>query len=537
VRGYERLGGKEYREDIVDQLHAGGTAASLIVNAVARYSDRPALADGNIRWSYREFGDAVGRFIALFRSVGLKRGDALSVLAGNRAESWAAISAAMVMGLRYTPLHPMAAEDDHVFIISDAEIDALIVEAGKFAPRGLAIKSRVPSLKHVLSFGPVEGARDLLPELPKVAPAPIVDESDVNAIAWLAYTGGTTGRSKGVMLPHRVVTTMATLLYADWDWPPEIRFLAATPISHAAGVTLYPVMMRGGFTRLVQGFEAEAYCRVVAEEKITAAFLVPTLIYALIDAPDLRARYDMSSLDMIVYGAAPMSPDRLREGMDIFGPVFVQLYGQTEAPQCITTMRKIDHDDSKPGRLGSCGRPNPLVDVKLFDSEMREVAIGEPGEICVRGTLVMDGYWKRSEATEEAFRGGWLHTGDVAIKDEEGYLYIVDRTKDMIISGGFNIYPREVEDALMSHQAVASAAVIGVPDDKWGEAVKAFVVLKSGANNGAAELQAHVKEKRGAPWSPKTIEFVAEIPVTGLGKIDRKALRAPYWEGRQRGVA
>lgn len=521
----------------MDQLHAGGTAGSLIVNAVARYGDRPALADGNIRWSYREFGDAVGRFIALFRSVGLKRGDALSVLAGNRAESWAAISAAMVMGLRYTPLHPMAAEDDHVFIIGDAEIDALIVEAGKFAPRGLAIKTRVPSLKHLLSFGPVESACDLLAELPKVAPAPLVDESDVNSIAWLAYTGGTTGRSKGVMLPHRVVTTMATLLYADWDWPPEIRFLAATPISHAAGVTLYPVMMRGGFTRLVQGFEAEAYCRVVAEEKITAAFLVPTLIYALIDAPDLRARYDMSSLDMIVYGAAPMSPDRLREGMEIFGPIFVQLYGQTEAPQCITTMRKIDHDDSKPGRLGSCGRPNPLVDVKLFDSEMREVAIGEPGEICVRGTLVMDGYWKRPEATEEAFRGGWLHTGDVAIKDEDGYLYIVDRTKDMIISGGFNIYPREVEDALMSHQAVASAAVIGVPDDKWGEAVKAFVVLKAGANNGAAELQAHVKEKRGAPWSPKTIEFVADIPVTGLGKIDRKALRAPYWEGRQRGVA
>ena len=240
---------------------------------------------------------------------------------------------------------------------------------------------------------------------------------------------------------------------------------------------------------------------------------------------------------MIVYGAAPMSPDRLREGIDIFGSIFVQLYGQTEAPQCITTMRKIDHDVTKPGRLGSCGRPNPLVDVKLFDSDMREVGVGEAGEICVRGTLEMDGYWKRPEATEEAFRGGWLHTGDVAVKDAEGYFYIVDRTKDMIISGGFNIYPREVEDALMAHHAVASAAVIGIPDDKWGEAVKAFVVLKAGANNDAAELQAHVKAKRGAPWSPKSIDFVSEIPVTGLGKIDRKALRAPYWEGRTRGVA
>jgi fatty-acyl-CoA synthase len=530
----------------LNQLHSGGTAGSLVVNAVARFGDRPAIADGTIRWSYREFGDAVGRFITLFRSIGLRKGDAVSILSGNRAESWAAIAAAMVMGLRYTPLHPMAAEDDHAFIIEDAEIDALIVEAGKFAPRGLAIRARVPALKHLLSFGAVEGARDLLAEFSGAAPAPLVDESDSEAIAWLAYTGGTTGRSKGVMIPHRALITMTVLLYADWDWPAEIRFLAATPISHAAGVTLYPILLRGGFVRLVQGFETEAYCRVIEQEKITAVFLVPTLIYALIDAKDIRARFDLSSLDMIVYGAAPMSPDRLREGIRIFGNVFVQLYGQTEAPQCITTMRKTDHDDSKPGRLGSCGRPNPLVDVRLFDAEMREVGAGEPGEICVRGTLVMNGYWKRPEATAEAFRGGWLHTGDVAVQDAEGYLYIVDRTKDMIISGGFNIYPREVEDALMAHDAVASAAVIGIPDDKWGEAVKAFVVLKPGANHAAGlqaqelraqELQAHVKDRRGAPWSPKSIDFVDAIPVTGLGKIDRKALRAPYWEGRSRGVA
>src|SRR5690606_208650 len=157
-----------------------------------------------------------------------------------------------------------------------------------------------------------------------------------------------------------------------------------------AGVTIYPVMLRGGYTRLTQGFDAETFCRVCADEKITATFLVPTLIYALIDAHELRARFDLSSLDMIIYGAAPMSPDRLREAIAIFGNVFVQLYGQTEAPQCITSLRKADHDLSRPERLGSCGRPSPLVDVKLFDSEMREVAVGEPGEICVRGPLVMD---------------------------------------------------------------------------------------------------------------------------------------------------
>lgn len=518
-------------------LHSGGTMGALVVSAVTRFASRPAIADERTRWTYAELGEAIGRFIAVFRAVGLKKGDALSILSSNRAESWAAICAAMVMGLRYTPLHPLAAEDDHAFIVEDAEIDALVVEAGRFAPRGLAIRARVPSLKHLLSFGEVERARDILAEAAGVMPAPLVDESGVQDIAWLAYTGGTTGRSKGVMIPHRAITTMTTILVADWDWPADIRFLAATPISHAAGVTVYPVMLRGGFTRLLPGFDVEAYCRTIAEERITAVFLVPTLIYALIDASETRARHDLSSLDMIVYGAAPMSPDRLLEGIRVFGRVFVQLYGQTEAPQCITAMRKIDHDPARPERLGSCGRPNPLVDVKLFDQNMSEVGVGEPGEICVRGTLVMDGYWKRPEATEEAFRGGWLHTGDVAVCDAEGYLYIVDRTKDMIISGGFNIYPREVEDALMAHDSVASAAVIGVPDDKWGEAVKAFVVPRPGAAIDVGALQAHVKDKRGAPWSPKTIDVVEAIPVTGLGKIDRKLLREPYWKERKRGVA
>ena len=424
---------------MVAGLHSGGALGALFLNAFARFGDRPAIADDCTRWTYAELADASARLIALFRAIGLKKGDAVSVLSSNRVESWAVIAAATIMGLRYTPLHPMAAEDDHAFIVEDAEIDALIVETGKFSARGLAIRARVPGLRHLLSFGPVEGARDLLLEWPDIAPAPLVDDSESDHIAWLAYTGGTTGKSKGVMIPHRAIAAMSALIASDWDWPADIRYLAATPISHAAGITLYPVMLRGGFARLVNGFEVDAWCRVVQEDAITATFLVPTIIYGLIDAADVREKYDLSSLDMIVYGAAPMSPDRLLEGMKIFGRVFVQLYGQTEAPQIITTLRKIDHDPGNVRRLGSCGRPSPTVDVKLFDSNMNEVGVGEPGEICVRGTLVMDGYWKRPEATQEAFRGGWLHTGDVAIRDADGYLYIVDRTKDMIISGGFNI--------------------------------------------------------------------------------------------------
>jgi fatty-acyl-CoA synthase len=518
-------------------LHEGGTVGAMLISAIRRFADRPALADNHTRWTYRELGEAAGRLIALFKTLGLRKGDGVALLASNRVETWAVVTAAAVMGLRYTPLHPLAAEDDHAFIVDDAEAAALIVEGARFAERGRAIKDRAPRVQHLLSFGPIEGGRDIAPDLASGDAAPLIDDGEAEAICWLAYTGGTTGRSKGVMIAHRCVLNMSAIIFSDWEWPPEIRYLASTPITHAGGVNIFPALMRGGFTRVIPGFDIEAFCRTIEAEKINTVLLVPTMVYALIDAKDLRAKYDLSSLQMIIYGAAPMSPDRLLEGMRIFGNVFVQFYGQTEVPQCITSLRKIDHDPAHPERLGSCGRPNPIVEVKLFDLEMNEVKPGEPGEICVRGALVMNGYWKRPEATEDTFRGGWLHTGDVAVQDGEGYYYIVDRVKDMIISGGFNIYPREVEDALMSHPAVASAAVIGVPDDKWGEAVKAFVVLKSGAAADFDALHAHVKAKRGGPWAPKSIDFVETIAVTGLGKVDRKALRAPYWQGRSRRVA
>ena len=245
-------------------LHSGGALGALVLSAFARFGERPAIADDATRWTYAELADAVARLITLLRSIGLAKGDAISALSSNRVESWAVICAAAIMGMRYTPLHPMAAEDDHAFIIEDAEIDALVVESGKFAPRGLAIRARVKSLKHLLSFGPVEGARDLLLEWPKCAPAPLVDDSESDQIAWLAYTGGTTGRSKGVMIPHRSIAAMSALIVSDWDWPTDIRYLAATPISHAAGITLYPVMLRGGFARLVNGFDVENWCATVA---------------------------------------------------------------------------------------------------------------------------------------------------------------------------------------------------------------------------------------------------------------------------------
>lgn len=517
-------------------LHSGGTVGRLVADAIARFADRPALADDNTSWTYAELGNVIGRIITFYRDIGLKPGDGIAIVTGNRAEAWAATCASNVYGLRHTHLHPMAAEGDHAHILGDSGARMLIVDGRRFAGRGQVLKAMLPGLERVLSLGPAEGATDLLAAIEGLEPSPLVCPCGPEDTMLLTYTGGTTGKSKGIVMPHRAVVTMSSIIAGEWEWPQELRYLAMTPISHSAGIKIYPIMSRGGYTRLIDGFDPNRFCEVVAAERISVTFVVPTMLNVLLQKPDLLAVHDLSTLRLIIYGTAPIAPDQMRRAMETFGPVFLQLYGQSEAPECITTMRCADHDLAHPERLAACGRATLPCEVKLFDAEMNEVPVGEPGELCVRGPLVMNGYWNLPELTEEVFRGGWLHTGDVARRDEEGFFYIVDRTKDMIISGGFNIYPREVEDTLCAHEAVALAAVIGVPHDKWGEAVTAFVVLREGQQVTAEALQAHVKQHRGAPWAPKSVEFVDELPLTGLGKLDRKALRAPYWVGQARAV-
>jgi fatty-acyl-CoA synthase len=255
--------------------------------------------------------------------------------------------------------------------------------------------------------------------------------------------------------------------------------------------------------------------------------MVPTMVIAMIDHPRF-AEFDLSSLEIIYYGASAFPAARLKDAIGKLGPIFFQFYGQAEAPMSVTVMRRDEHLVDDPQRLASCGRPTPLVRVALMDDEMNEVAAGTPGEICVQGPLVNLGYLNKPEETEKVFEGGWLHTGDVAICGEDGFYRIVDRKKDMIVTGGFNVFAREVEDVLTEHPSVRQAAVIGVPDPKWGEAVKAVVVLEPGANVGADELIASVRERKGAVQAPKSVEFVDALPVTPLGKPDKKALRARY---------
>ena len=519
-----------------DDLYQGCTMGDVYLRAIRRGGDRVAFVLDEDSITYREFGARVSGLVQALKARGMRKGDAIATLSSNRPEAVMVTVAAYLMGLRMTWMHPLASEDDHAYLLEDSEVRTLFVDPGSFSERGLALKARLPGLGALLGLGPNGFGEDILATAATHAPAPLHSEADADDICVLIYTGGTTGKPKGVIHTHRVQVAMVMMELADWDWPHEVRFLAMTPITHAAGAMIAAVLARGGTFVMNRGFDPQRFFDLVERHRITSTFLVPTMVYVLLDHPGI-ADADLTSIELIIYGASPMSPARLIEAMKRFGPVFMQLYAQSEAPNTVTVLHKADHDPERfPQRLASCGVPVVGNQVKLLDPEGREVPVGEVGEICVRGPLVMAGYWKKPEETARALRHGWLYTGDLARSDEDGFIYIVDRSKDMIISGGFNVYPREIEDVLTGHPAVAAAAVIGVPDEKWGEAVKAVVVLKAGASASAESLIALVRDRKGVVHAPKSVDFADGLPVTGLGKPDKKVLRTRYWGAQQRAV-
>lgn len=505
----------------------------LLIAALERGGDRPCLVIGDRALTAHEMREEISRYVQAYRSQGIAGGDGIATLSRNRPEVLCSMGATMVSACRGTPLHPLGSLDDHAYVLEDAGIETLIFDPA-FAERARQLKERVPSLRRLLSYGAADIGRDLVALAASFEPqplvAPAVDAEDVPA---LAYTGGTTGKPKGVMATYRSSAAMAQIMVTEWQWPDEVRHLVCTPLSHAGAAFLVPVLLRGGSMVVLPAFEAGAVLEAIERHRITTVMLVPSMIYALLDHPRF-AQTDLSSLQTIFYGASPMSPARLQEALRKLGPVFFQFYGQTECPQTVCVLRKEEHDPDDLARLASCGRPVPWVRVALLDDEGNEVPNGEPGELCVRGPLVAKGYWNKPDETAQALQGGWLHTGDIAREDSRGFLTIVDRKKDMIVSGGFNVFPREVEDVISTHPALAAVAVIGVPSDTWGEAVKAVVVLREGATLDADELMALVKERKGSHHAPKSVDVVDSIPLTPLGKPDKKALRARYWAGADR---
>jgi len=516
----------------------------LMVAALKRHRDRPIVHLGDVTLTGAETAARISQYIQAFEVLGAGTGTHAALLALNRPEVLFILGAGQTQGFRRTSLHPLGSADDHAYVINDAGITSLIIDP-YFAERALQLLEKCPGLTQVLTIGPVPDAlasvgADLVAKAAEFESQPLTAKLlPADHITSITYTGGTTGKPKGVIGTSAAFNTMTQVQLAEWEWPENPRFLMCTPLSHAGAAFFVPVVIKGGTLFVLPRFDPAEVLRTIEEQQITATMLVPTMLYALMDHPDSHTR-DLSSLETVYYGASAINPSRLKEAIERFGPIFAQYYGQSEAPMVITYLAKQDHVTGDERRLSSCGRPSAFVRSALLDEKGEPVPVGEPGEICVSGTLLAGGYWKLPDETADTFRDGWLHTGDVAREDQDGFWYIVDRTKDMIVTGGFNVFPREVEDVVAQHPMVAQVGVIGVPHEKFGEAVTAVVVLRPDAPTDddsiarmTAEIQDAVKERKGSVQAPKQVIVRPELPLTPLGKPDKKALRAQFWTGER----
>src|SRR3954462_2744187 len=524
-----------------DTLRLGTHNGHTMVAALKRHRDKPVMFLGDTTLTGGEVAERISQYVQAFESVGAGRDTPGALLALSRPEVLFILGAGQTQGYRRTSLHPLGSLDDHAYVLNDAEITTLIIDpVPMFVERALGLLEKVPGLTQVLTIGPVPEelahvGKDLAATAETFASQPL--EAVLlppDHIVSITYTGGTTGKPKGVIGTTQAMATMTQVQLAEWEWPESPRFLMCTPLSHAGAAFFVPTVIKGGCLIVLPRFDPAEVLRTIEEQRITATMLVPSMLYALMDHPDSRTR-DLSSLETVYYGASAINPVRLQEAIDRFGPIFAQYYGQSEAPMVISYLAKDDHDKA---RLSSCGRPSAFLRTALLDEDGKPVPLGEPGEIGVSGPLLAGGYWNLPDETAETFRDGWMHTGDVAREDEDGFWFIVDRTKDMIVTGGFNVFPREVEDVVAEHPAIAQVGVIGTPHEKFGEAVTAIVVLRSDAPRDeesiatmTAEIQEMVKARKGSVQSPKQVIVADSLPLTGLGKPDKKALRAQFWTG------
>lgn len=512
-----------------EPLHPAAYPVSPIINALKRDANRPLVQmAGDEAWTGGDILAAMSQYTQALLSKGLGNGTRIALLAGNSVEVLVLHNAIGYAGCGLVTMHPMGSADDHLFAIEDGEVEALIYDPAKFENRAAELMARSSRLNTILALGEADTGENLKTLASKFKPGEMVPPPQAGQhITRLSYSGGTTGKPKAIPGSPRSGAMALQIMLQEWEWPAEPRILAVVPLSHAGGTLFAPMLLKHGTMVVLPSFDATAVLEAIQKYRINCIMLVPTMIYALLDHPDFD-KYDLSSIETIFYGASLMSPVRLKEGIERIGKVFFQFYGQAEAPMTVMVMRRSEHDPDNPQRLASCGRPVPWVDVGLLDDDCSPVEDGEPGEICVRGGLVMDGYLNREEQNREALAGGWLHTGDVAVKDPDGFIRIVDRKKDMIVTGGFNVFPSEIENVIATHSAVAQVAVFGIPDEKWGEAVTAAVVLRAGSTAEEADLIALVREHKGAVQAPKIVLFIDEIPETAVGKPDKKALRKQY---------
>ena len=516
---------------------------TYLTRSAEQVPDRLAVAHGEAHATYAEEELRVNAFALALKSLGLREGERVAILQWNCRQFLETMLACFKAGFCVVPVNARLHPEEVRYQLQDSEA-AVVVYGAEFGAAVAEIRDTLPATRHFISLRagtPWELDFERLVR----DHATTVDQTmrvEADHLAWLFYTSGTTGRPKGAMLTHgnldyAVTSYLADVLPIDC----EDAALHAAPLSHGSGFHALANVARSAANVILfpRHFEPANVVDTIARYRITNLFLAPTMIKLLLSSPGVES-YDLSSLRYIVYAGAPMYVEDLKAGIGRLGQVLVQVYGQGETPMTGTYLRRQEHvlhgSEQQEKRLMSAGVARTGIDVRIVDSQDSEVPRGQLGEVVVRGPTVMRGYWRQPEATADVLRNGWLHTGDVGYMDTGGYLFILDRQKDMIISGGANIYPREIEEVIQQHPAVKEVAVVGVPDELWGESVKAIVALREGCFATEQDLINECLAHLASYKRPRSVEFVPELPKNAYGKILKRELRDPYWKGRDRRV-
>lgn len=529
--------------------HPEMNVARFLEKSAIRFPDLPAIRYGNVSHTYREFYQRARSLGGELRARGLRHGDRVAFAMHNSPAVLETIFGCFAAGLVVVPMNARLHAKEMGYIVRTSGARVLI--------HGAPFTAEID--RNIDDFGPLDGRFE-------VGGAPAVEPHDASTVepygalldsqhpldgpveitgddpAWLFYTSGTTGRPKGAIWTHRTIRVVVMNYLADvYNITEQDVVLHAAPLSHGSGIVALPAVARGAANVILEAtsFSPESLFETIERQGVSQiAFLAPTQIVALLDKyePD---RFDLTSLRLVCYGGAPIYVEQLKAAISAFGPVFAQIYGQGEAPITISGLTREMHAqfaDTDDPRLGSAGPARTDVEIRIVDADGNSLAPGQPGEIAARGDVVMRGYWADREATEATIRDGWLHTGDIGTLDEHGYLYLLDRTKDTIITGGNNVYPREVEEILIAHPGVAEVVVIGIPDSYWGEAVHAVVVRHPGSQVSERELIDYCAQSLAGYKKPKAVEFVDGLPVSDYGKVLRRQVRERYWSDRDRKV-
>jgi len=520
-----------------------GTYADIIYRNALLYSDEEAFKCGTERLTFAEFNARVNRLIQALHSVGVRKGDVLGVLSWNCLEYAEVYGAAMKGGFIASPFSPRLQADELDYIINYSEANTLFV-GPELVEMADQLRPHLQKVKNFVSFkGPVPemgSYRDVLKAHPEKEPEVQVEEDDP---LFIFYTSGTTGIPRGALYSQRRAMDDTRRLVISISLELGDRHIQIMPLFHVGGTkNFWAYFFVGGSNVILPriSFDPATTLKAIQDEKATDIHIVPTHLAAFLVLPELD-KYDLGSLKRMFYAASPMPLELLKKGIERWGPIFVQCYGATEDGPNVTTLSRKQHNvlDQPPAEqraLASAGFPHIGVHVRVVDEKDRDVGPGEVGEIIVQSKGTMQEWWHRPDETRETVVDGWLHTGDMGRYDEKGYLYIVDRKKDMIVSGGENIFPREVEEILYQHPAVQEAAIIGIPDPYWVEKVHAVIVFKEGQSITGEELIGFCKERLARFKAPKSVEVIDTLPKNPAGKILKRQLREKYWEGMDRRI-